>query len=73
MSYTYNYLKSYSTMLDVDYKYTARKGTCKYSSSKGKFKVTSYVNVPKNDPAALMQAVAKQPVAVALRASSSTF
>ena len=73
MTNTYNYLKANSIMLETDYVYRARQGTCKYSSSKGKFKVTSYVNVPKNDPAALMQAVAKQPVAVALRASSSVF
>ena len=73
MSYTYNYLKAYPIMLESDYTYTARKGTCKYSAAKGKFKVTSYVNVPKNDPAALMAAINKQPVNIAIRASSSVF
>jgi cathepsin L len=73
MSYTFNYLKANSIMLESDYTYTARQGTCKYSSSKGKFKVTSYVNLPKNDPKALLEAVNKQPVSVALRASSSVF
>jgi C1A family cysteine protease len=73
MSYTFDYLKANSIMLEADYTYTAKKGTCKYSSTKGQFKVTSYVNLPKNDPAALLEAVNSRPVSVALRASSSVF
>jgi len=57
MSNTFNYLKAVPIMLEADYKYTARKATCAYNSTKGQFKVTTYVNLPKNDPAALMQAV----------------
>ena len=73
MSYSFNYLKNYPIMLESDYGYTARKGTCRYSSSKGKFKVTSYVNLPKNDPAALMAAIKQQPVSIAIRSGTSLF
>lgn len=73
MSNTYNYLKSNKIMTEADYTYNAKKGTCKYNSAKGKFTVTSYVNLPKNDPAALLAAVQKQPIAIAIRSGSSTF
>lgn len=73
MSNTFNYLKAYPIMLEADYGYTAKKGTCVYSAAKGQFKVTSYVNLPKNDPAALLAAVKNQPISVALQASSSIF
>lgn len=73
MSYSFNYLKNQPIMLESDYTYTARKGTCKHSASKGKFKVTSYTNLPKNDPNALMQAIQKGPVSIALNAGASVF
>ena len=73
MSKSFNYLKANSIMTEADYPYITRKSTCKYSSSKGKFKVTSYVNVPKNDPAALLAAIQKGPVSIALNAGSSVF
>ena len=53
------------------YPYTGSQGACKYDVSKGITNVASYTNLPKWDPVALQNAVAQQPVGVAVAASSS--
>lgn len=39
--YAWDYLQTHGQMLESDYPYTARDGTCEYQASKGKVKTTS--------------------------------
>ena len=71
MNYVYTYAKSKKIAIETAYPYTAKKGTCK--SVTGSYGVTGYINVTPNNPSAMMAAVAKQPVAIALSAGSSVF
>ena len=73
MNNVFNYAKTYPIQLESSYKYTGRAGTCKYSSAAGKIKVAGIVNITPKSPSALMAAVAKTNVAIALCASSSSF
>jgi KDEL-tailed cysteine endopeptidase len=54
-----------------DYPYIMGDGTCQYDAAKGVVKIPSYVEIPKNNPQALLEAVAKQPVAVGIAAFCS--
>jgi hypothetical protein len=69
----YDYLKTNKAQPWDTYPYEAKIGTCRYSSSKGVVGVKSYVNLPAKNPQALMDAVSKQPVAIALNSRSSDF
>lgn len=61
-------------MTEASYPYAAVKKSCAYNSIKASsLKVKSYTNIATNDPTAHMQAVAKQPVSIALSAATSTF
>lgn len=60
-------------MTEASYPYTGRLSTCKYNAARGVTNVRSFTNIPANNPSALLQAVAKQPVSVAVQASSSHF
>ena len=75
MTNSFKYLLQNKIMKLSDYPYTGYQGSCKYSSSRGLFGTTGngYVNVAKNSNSALRQAIAQQPVSVAIQASSSTF
>jgi cathepsin L len=68
----FQYLMGSSAELDSDYPYTAKDGKCKYSASKGKVKVYGYKNVAGNNTA-MMSAINKQPIAVAINCSSLSF
>ncbi|KAJ8935491.1 hypothetical protein NQ314_012783 [Rhamnusium bicolor] len=69
MEYAYKYVHDYGIETEKDYPYTAKKGTCQYSSSKKTaVKVTGYSTVTKKNEASLATAVANQPVAVAVNA-----
>jgi len=69
----YDYLKTNKAQPWDTYPYEAKIGTCRYSSSKGVVGVKSYVNLPAKNPQALMDAVSKQPVAIAINSRSSDF
>lgn len=57
-----------------DYPYTARDGSCQKSKQKKHVvTITGYRDVPQNDEAALAQAVAEQPVSVAIEADQPGF
>lgn len=58
-------------MLEKDYKYTAKDGTCQ--SGTGAVGVKSYATVPNNDAAQLKAALDKQPVAVSIDAATHAF
>lgn len=55
------------------YPYTAAKGTCRTSCGTKYAKPISFTDVTKNSASALMSAIAKQPVSVAIEADQSTF
>lgn len=55
------------------YPYEGRDRKCRYQSSLGKVKVTSYARVPKKSPEQLKAAIAKGPVAVGVDSSSALF
>ncbi|XP_065856878.1 senescence-specific cysteine protease SAG39-like [Euphorbia lathyris] len=59
---------------ETNYPYDAADGTCKTKKEANHAaKITGYEDVPANDEAALMKAVANQPIAVAIDASGSEF
>jgi len=55
-----------------DYPYTASQGTCQ-TSCQSKATISSYVDVPASNEAALLQALAKGPVSVAIEADQQSF
>lgn len=59
--------------LESVYPYTGVDGTCKYDSSKGKVKVTTYAAVKANSVDQLMAAIAQGPVSVAIEADKMVF
>ena len=73
MTNCYKYLKSHKIQTYASYPYTGKASTCQYNSALGVVGVTSYTALPANDPVSLMNAVAKQPVSIAVAASSSTY
>lgn len=73
MANVYNYLKANKVMLDADYPYVGRVGTCQYNDAKGVTTVNGPLYVKRNDPAALMNAVAIRPIAIGIAASSTLF
>ncbi|XP_065856841.1 senescence-specific cysteine protease SAG39-like [Euphorbia lathyris] len=59
---------------ETNYPYDAADGTCKTKKEANHAaKITGYEDVPANDEASLMKAVANQPIAVAIDASGSEF
>jgi len=69
----FSYAESHPMMLESDYSYTARDGSCKAKSSKGHVSVSSYHRVTKNSSSQLKSAIAKQPVSVSIEADRSVF
>ncbi len=69
--WSYDWLKNNKTMKEADYRYTARDGTCQYNASKGVTTVSSYGQV--NGTSANLNAIARQPVNVAVAAGNYTF
>jgi C1A family cysteine protease len=73
MTNVYNYLKYYKMMQESSYRYVGYLQSCKYNSAVGVFNTRGYVNLPANDPNALMNALVLGPVSVAVQANSYTF
>jgi C1A family cysteine protease len=71
MDNAFQYAEKNAMCSEDSYPYIERDGTCK-KSCKGLVKVQSYVDLPQ-DPNALLQAVAKQPISVAVEADTSVF
>jgi hypothetical protein len=69
----FKYAEGHKIELESSYKYTGKDGTCKYNSTYGKVGVSSFKYVPNDSPSQLKAAIAKQPVAVSLAASSRAF
>jgi C1A family cysteine protease len=67
MDYAFNYVIDSGIASDADYPYKAVKGTCN-AAVKATANITSFTDVLPNSPQDLYNAVAKQPVAVAVDA-----
>jgi len=73
MDNAFKYLESNAIETEAAYPYVAKKNTCAYVASKGQFKVTSFVDVPANQPDQLLAAVNVGPVSVAIEADKLAF
>ena len=70
----YTYLITHNAYLDADWPYLAVDSTCTYDEAKAtKIKLSTYVCVDPQTPAAMKVAVARQPVAISVDASSPVF
>ena len=73
MDYAFQYIETNPLELEDDYPYTAVDGTCKYVTSKGVGKVSSFVDVTPKNADQLKAAVALGPVSVAIEADRAVF
>lgn len=71
MTNGFNYLKTHKFMTLSSYPYTARGGSCKANG--GVVSTTGYVALPANNPTALLNACAQQPVSIAVDAGTMYF
>jgi len=71
MDQAFEYIKSHPLANESDYPYTARDGTCSYSSGTGS--VSAYTDVTPNSPDQLRAALNQQPVSVAIEADTYVF
>ena len=74
MDYAFEYIEvSGGLASQSDYPYTGKDGTCQTDVPQIKFKVSDYVDVHPRDADALAEALAQQPVSVAIAANSIMF
>eukprot|EP00347_Sterkiella_histriomuscorum_P021375 403334193 len=74
MTNSFRYLQSNKLMTANDYPYiTADGAVCNYDETKGVVGVQNYTKIPQNDTQSLLEAVAKQPVSIAMYASGDEF
>jgi C1A family cysteine protease len=72
--WAFKYVKAHPLTTDSNYAYTAKTGSCNSSKqSAGKYGVTGYADVSRNNPTQLAAAVAQQPVAIAIEADKMVF
>ena len=70
----WNYLKTHAEMTEASYPYTARDGTCQYSSSNNTgVNATATNNVTPEDPAAMKTALDTTIMSVAIQANQLSF
>jgi len=73
-SRAYRWLESHYEMSESSYRYTARDGSCKYSSSNNTgVKCTGYHSVTADDPTAMKNALAGRPLSVSIQANKYCF
>jgi xylem cysteine proteinase len=74
MDYAFQYVETAPLMLEDDYPYTARQGTCQYVSSLGEGKVRSFKDVSRDSSGQQLQAaIQNSPVSVAIEADQFAF
>lgn len=73
MTYGFEYAQENPLMLEAQYPYTAKDGTCEYDRVKGSGKVSTYDVVPTGDADQLRAALLKGPVSVAIEADEMAF
>ena len=70
----FNYYESYDAILEDSYPYTARNGSCAYSTHRNAgVKVSNYVNTTKRSSSQTMAAIAQQPISVSIEADKLVF
>lgn len=67
----FQYAEDNALCSENEYPYTASDGTCR--SCKGLVKVKSFVDIPQGNETALQEAIAIQPVSIAIEADTSSF
>ena len=73
MNEAFGYYKQNRAMTEADYPYAGVDQKCAYDVAKGTILTNGYIDVPPSKTAQLVSAVAKNPVSVAIEASSSHF
>merc|ERR1719454_2745082 len=73
MDTAFEYIEKNPLMLEDDYPYTGRDGTCKYDASKGVGEVQKYSDVRSGDADQLRAALNNGPVSVAIEADQQVF
>ncbi|BAT76003.1 hypothetical protein LR48_Vigan01g228600 [Vigna angularis] len=74
MQWAFDFIKQYGITTESNYPYVARDGICDASKvEQPAVSIDGYETVPSNDEAALLQAVAHQPVSVAIDAGGYDF
>jgi len=74
MDYAFTYVGQNGIPLENNYHYTAQDGTCKTTGiGKLYFKGLTYTDVPSGDENSLLNAVANQPVSIAIEADQECF
>jgi len=68
-----NYVAQNGQVLESDYTYTAKDGTCRASSYTAQVHVASVNQVPKHSASALRAAIAQGPTSVTVEADQSVF
>lgn len=72
--YAYDYYKTHNAIEESSYKYTAKDGTCQYSSkSHSSVKTTGYKSVAAKNPDQMKAALQSQPLSVSIEADKSAF
>jgi len=69
----FTYYQSSAAMSESSYTYTAKNGTCKYSSNNTGVKSTSHSKVTSSSASAMKTALAGRPLSVAIEADKSVF
>jgi C1A family cysteine protease len=73
MDDAFEYVASQGIEGESQYPYTAQDGTCQYNAADVLFKNAAYTDVTANDDSALAEAVAQQPVSIAIEADQDVF
>lgn len=73
MDDAFEYWESNKAMLEADYPYTAQDGNCQYQSNKGKAKVSTYHDVTASNEGDMTDALATQPLSIAVDAAGSSW
>lgn len=73
MTNCFSYLKSSKLQSFASYPYTGKASACQYNSAQGVVGVNSYTEIKSGDVNAMLNAVARQPLAVGVASSSGSF
>jgi len=73
MDNAFRYIKDNGIERESDYPYTGVKATCKATASKYVTSLNGYVDVAANSPSSLVNAIAQQPVSIAIEADQAAF
>ena len=73
MDYAFQYVEHNALETEEEYSYDGSDDSCTFNSSLGVVKISGYEDVPPNNQIALKEAVAQQPVSIAIEADKTVF